>query len=208
MIRFLPPHNVLLRRMCLRRASMALVYHPIAPFHLTTTTMSDSGLSQSPESPAILAKREKIQSLRDSISHKQPAASEHCQFRLTNGPFPTAEREILSTILVVHLFFFAWSVTNGLIISRINLSNPSEADLQDLSDACQPATFGVNKEDVLDESYRKAGKMDVADFTTNFVVEDLGLMDVIRSELLEGHESNKAIKAELYKLNVYGEGSS
>jgi len=33
-------------------------------------------------------------------------------------------------------------------------------------------------------------------------------MDVIRSELLEGHESNKAIKAELYKLNVYGEGSS
>jgi predicted 2-oxoglutarate/Fe(II)-dependent dioxygenase YbiX len=30
-------------------------------------------------------------------------------------------------------------------------------------------------------------------------------MDVIRSELLEGHESNKAIKAELYKLNVYGE---
>jgi hypothetical protein len=99
-------------------------------------------------------------------------------------------------------------VTNGLIISRINLSNPSEADLQNLSDACQPATLGVNKEDVLDESYRKAGKMDVADFTTNFVIEDSGLMDVIRSELLEGHESNKAIKAELYKLNVYGEGSS
>ena len=29
-------------------------------------------------------------------------------------------------------------------------------------------------------------------------------MDIIRSELLEGHESNKAIEAELYKLNVYG----
>ena len=96
-------------------------------------------------------------------------------------------------------------MTNGLIISRINLSSPSEADLKDLSDACQPATFGVNKEDVLDESYRKAGKMDVADFTTNFVVEDLGLMDAIRSKLLDGHESNKAIKVELYKLNVYGE---
>jgi hypothetical protein len=40
-----------------------------------------------------------------------------------------------------------------------------------LSDACQPATFGVNKEDVLDESYRKAGKMDVTDFATNFVVK-------------------------------------
>ena len=91
------------------------------------------------------------------------------------------------------------------MISRINLSNASEADLQDLSDACQPATFGVNEEDVLDESYRKACQMDVADFTTNFIVEDSGLMDVIRSELLEGHESNSAIKAELYKLNVYGE---
>jgi hypothetical protein len=78
MIRFLPPHilnNVFLRRMCLRRTSMAVGCHPIAPFHLTTTTMSDSGLSQSPESPAVLAKREKIQSLRNSISHKQPAAS-------------------------------------------------------------------------------------------------------------------------------------
>jgi hypothetical protein len=30
-------------------------------------------------------------------------------------------------------------------------------------------------------------------------------MDVVRSELLEGHESKKAINAELYKLNVYGE---
>ena len=29
-------------------------------------------------------------------------------------------------------------------------------------------------------------------------------MDTIRSELLEGRESNKAIKAELYKLDVYG----
>jgi hypothetical protein len=69
MIRFIPSHilnNVLLHRMCLRRASMAVGYRPFAPFHLTT----DSDLSKS---PTVLTKREKIRSLRDSISHKQPA---------------------------------------------------------------------------------------------------------------------------------------
>ena len=69
---------------------------------------------------------------------------EHCQFRLTNGPFAMAKREILSTILVIQSHFCP-SVNSGLMISRINLSNASEADLQDLSDACQPATFGVNE---------------------------------------------------------------
>jgi hypothetical protein len=96
-------------------------------------------------------------------------------------------------------------LTDNPIISRIDLSNASEAELQHLSDTCQPATFGLNQEDVLDESYRKAGKLDVADFATKFVLADSGLMDVVRAELLEGHESTKAIKAELYKLNVYGE---
>jgi hypothetical protein len=47
--------------------------------------------------------------------------------------------------------------------------------------------------------------MDVTDFATNFTIADSSLMDAVRSELLEGHDSNKSIKAELYKLNVYGE---
>jgi len=73
------------------------------------------------------------------------------------------------------------------------------------SNACQPAKFGVNQEDVLDESYRKARKMDITDFATKFTIADSSLMDAVRSELLEGHNSNKYIEAELYKLNVYGE---
>ena len=96
-------------------------------------------------------------------------------------------------------------LTTGFTVSRIDLSNASEVELEHLSAACQPATFGVNQEDVLDESYRKAGKMDVTDFSPKFNLADSSLMDVVRSELLEGHESNKAIKTELYKLNVYGE---
>jgi hypothetical protein len=46
--------------------------------------------------------------------------------------------------------------------------------------------------------------MDVTDFSPKFNLADSSLMDVVRSELLEGHESSKAIKTELYKLNVYG----
>jgi hypothetical protein len=107
------------------------------------------------------------------------------------------------------LWFFCFlfcGLKNDTIISRIDLSNASETDLEHLSKACQPATFGVNKEAVLDESYRKAGQMDATNFATKFVVADSGLMDVVRSDLLKGLESNKSIKAELYKLNVYGEG--
>jgi hypothetical protein len=89
--------------------------------------------------------------------------------------------------------------------SRINLSNPSEAELQHLSEACRPATFGLSQENVYDESYRKALQMNTSDFATKFAVADSSLMDVVRSELLEGHESKKAINVELYKLNVYGE---
>jgi hypothetical protein len=112
-----------------------------------------------------------------------------------------AQEEMLGTQFVAH--FLVCMLTN-LLISRIDLSNASETELEHLSKACQPATFGVNQEDVLDESYRKAGKIDVTDFATKFVLEDSSLIDVVRSELLEGHETNKAIKAELYKLNVYG----
>ena len=101
--------------------------------------------------------------------------------------------------------FDAHWLTKDPIVSRIDLSDASETELEHLSNACQPATFGVNQDDILDESYRKAGKLDVTDFATKIVVADSRLMDVVRSELLEGHESNRTIKAELYKLNVYGE---
>jgi hypothetical protein len=92
-----------------------------------------------------------------------------------------------------------------ILISRIDLSQPSEAELAHLSSVCEPATFGVNQKDVLDESYRKARKLDVAHFATTFELRKSGIMDVVRAALLEGHDSNRPVEAELYKLNVYGE---
>ena len=59
----------------------------------------------------------------------------------------------------------------------------------------------------MDESYRKAGKLDNTSFATFFDPVRLGLIETIRSHLLEGHDEKKSIDVELYKLNVYG-GSS
>lgn len=58
---------------------------------------------------------------------------------------------------------------------------------------------------MLDESYRKAGKIDNADFAAKFDVEQARIVDRIRVQLLAGLDESKPIKAEISKLNVYGE---
>jgi len=57
----------------------------------------------------------------------------------------------------------------------------------------------------MDESYRKTGKMDTTDFSTNLDVYGSGLVESIRSQLLGWEASPRRVKAELYKLNAYGE---
>ncbi|KAI0710815.1 hypothetical protein C8Q76DRAFT_72977 [Earliella scabrosa] len=76
--------------------------------------------------------------------------------------------------------------------------------LDELERACEAATFGRNQETVLDESYRRAGKMDVENFVSALDVEKCGLLDVVRAGLLTGKQEDKPVRTELYKLNVYG----
>jgi hypothetical protein len=76
--------------------------------------------------------------------------------------------------------------------------------LEQLSKACEPASFGMNQENVLDETYRKAGMMDSERFSPTLDLHQTDLMKVIRGYLLEGTDSTESIKVELYKLNVYG----
>ena len=91
------------------------------------------------------------------------------------------------------------------IVSRISLATASPEDLQHLAATCEPASFGVQQQDVYDESYRKAGKLDKTDFATNLSPDALGIVDAIRTELLfETRSRVEPIRAELYKLNVYG----
>jgi hypothetical protein len=85
----------------------------------------------------------------------------------------------------------------------INLVNATPDDLEQLTQSCEPASFGVKKENVLDETYRKAGKMDSECFSSMLDPFNTDLIKIVRGYLLEGPKSNRAIKAELYKLNIY-----
>ncbi|KAK7425579.1 hypothetical protein QQZ08_007902 [Neonectria magnoliae] len=69
----------------------------------------------------------------------------------------------------------------------------------------EPASFGLGGKDVYDENYRKASKLDPSKFATNFYPYSVGIIDVVSQLLLPNPASGKqrAIKAELYKLNVY-----
>ncbi|EJD46054.1 hypothetical protein AURDEDRAFT_87240 [Auricularia subglabra TFB-10046 SS5] len=81
------------------------------------------------------------------------------------------------------------------------------AELDKLAAACEPATFGLNQKDVLDESYRKAGKLDKKDFALNLDIVRSGLLQAVHDGLFSWEASPRNIQAELYKLNVYGPGS-
>ena len=75
---------------------------------------------------------------------------------------------------------------------------------------CDPATFGVGGRDVLDETYRKAAKLNASDFSTNFHPHDCGILDSIQQILLPSTVKGgqgiaigpQGVRAELYKLNV------
>jgi hypothetical protein len=96
-----------------------------------------------------------------------------------------------------------------LPLSNTDDSNPEV--LQQLVGDCSPATFGRGKKDVLDPKYRKAGKMDVTQFATNFDLPKFGILENVEQILLPSigadRESDfyfRKLRAELYKLNVRG----
>jgi len=69
----------------------------------------------------------------------------------------------------------------------------------------EPATFGLGDKEVLDETYRKAAKMDVTKFCTNFSPYEHGVMYTVIQALVHNshpHAGSHGVRAELYKLNV------
>ena len=89
-------------------------------------------------------------------------------------------------------------------IAKFNL------ELKALLQKCQPATFGIGGQDVLDEGYRKASKLDTSSFSTNFHPHDCGIIDSIQQVLMPSTIRGgqgigigpQGVRAELYSLNV------
>ncbi|KAF2847448.1 hypothetical protein T440DRAFT_520817 [Plenodomus tracheiphilus IPT5] len=66
------------------------------------------------------------------------------------------------------------------------------------------ASFGFQGKDVIDETYRKALKLDTSKFSTNFCPYEVGIVDIIGQALLPQHPiASQGVRAELYKLNIY-----
>ncbi|KAK0711838.1 hypothetical protein B0H67DRAFT_586399 [Lasiosphaeris hirsuta] len=81
-----------------------------------------------------------------------------------------------------------------------------EHNLDQLLQDMQPATFGLGGKDVYDESYRKALKLDPTRFSSTLNPYTLGIIDTISQALLPSlrhAKQTRAVKAELYKLNIY-----
>ncbi|KZV60961.1 hypothetical protein PENSPDRAFT_759717 [Peniophora sp. CONT] len=77
--------------------------------------------------------------------------------------------------------------------------------LNTLAEACSVAPFGRGSQAVVDDTYRRAGKLDLPNFAIPFEPEGTALGAGIRECVLGGAESGRPVRFELYKLNVYGE---
>ncbi|KAF9474005.1 hypothetical protein BDN70DRAFT_866847 [Pholiota conissans] len=104
--------------------------------------------------------------------------------------------------------------SNSLVFYRdgnaarfIDLTRSTEKQLTALVGACSPAPFGRNGKNILDEKYRKAGQLDTEDFAVQFSLHDSGVLKTAVESLLKVEGSVANVRAELYKLNVYGRGS-
>ena len=86
----------------------------------------------------------------------------------------------------------------------IDLANANDLKLQTLVGACERAAFGLDNKDVLDETYRKAWKMESSNFLTRLDVVSAGIIDHVCAKLMQGN-TERRVRSEIYKLNVYGE---
>ena len=136
-----------------------------------------------------------------SVPIVEPAAMANC-----------SHSEPIRTCSPITLRYDAGSASEN---SKISFPLPpnsevSQSMLDGLVNACQPATFGLEGKDVLDESYRKATKLDASAFSTNFHPHDCGIIESIQQILLPSTiPGGQAIgigpqgaRAELYNLNV------
>ncbi|KAL7931711.1 oxidoreductase [Trichoderma chlorosporum] len=92
--------------------------------------------------------------------------------------------------------------------AKVELPSPigAVANLNQLLQDCQPATFGLGGQDTYDKSYREALQMAPDAFCTDFDPYSLGIIDTVAQVLLPSvldSPTHRSVRAELYKLNIY-----
>lgn len=172
--------------------------------------MSTNTKKQKTENPADLIEKTYLY-LEESIANEKAAASFVC-----GGTIPVKETDIGPAIShstsPVHIF---WAAKDDIEARKLILplesspiSDSSAARLNQLVADCEPASFGRGKKDVIDPSYRKAGKLDPHRFASSFHPADFGIIEQIEQILLPavggngGVLASRELHAELYKLNL------
>ena len=114
--------------------------------------------------------------------------------------------------------FVFWFAMRGEIVhishrsetfNRLNLTTATEKQLAKLIAVCDAAPFGRGDQTVLDTSYRKALKLDLSQFSMPFELANTNVIPKIQQDLVETDSVlRRRIRAEPYKLNIYGEKPS
>ncbi|KAL9023058.1 MAG: hypothetical protein Q9180_008414, partial [Flavoplaca navasiana] len=93
-----------------------------------------------------------------------------------------------------------WDVSGCRDVHKTSFPGPG---VDALVQRCEAATFGLGNCDVLDEGYRKAGKLDNTAFSTDFHPHDYGIVDAVQQILMPpgGESEPRCVRGELYKLN-------
>ena len=86
---------------------------------------------------------------------------------------------------------------------QVCLPGADKTAIQQLVDCSSVASFGIGSKEVTDPSYRKALKLEPTQFTTSFLLAGTPILSEVRQLLIPQVQN---IRAELYKLNVYGPG--
>jgi len=82
---------------------------------------------------------------------------------------------------------------------------PSNEELKALYEKSQPASFGRGQEAVLDPTYRSARTLVTENFAIN-LRPDPALLHQIKQLMINGKEPEDYVRAELYRVNLYGPG--
>lgn len=74
-------------------------------------------------------------------------------------------------------------------------SDASSEEFKQLLRLSPPATFARGGEEVLDEDYRKAGKLDRGRFATDFCPYESGIVDILTQILLPQTKQSKHVRS-------------
>lgn len=143
---------------------------------------------------------------REEILSQATLATERMKRRITPicAELPTNETTFVCSGIVPFdepIGIYYQSKDGQTRYSELPIKDPQE--LNRLMEACETASFGVGKQEVVDETYRKALKLDTSVFATSFQISGTVIPNMVHKLLVPEASS---IRLELYKLNIYGKG--